>query len=63
MDDEKLVEQVAREIVDQHRSNAVPILRERAEAAEIGSDELAARTWHDIADAAERLLGKNDDRD
>jgi hypothetical protein len=35
----------------------VPILRERAEAAE-GSDELAAKTWRDIVDAAERLLEK-----
>ena len=63
MDDEKLVEQVARDIVDEHGSDAVPILRERAEAAEIGSDELAAQTWRDIADAAERLLGKDDARD
>jgi hypothetical protein len=62
MDDEKLVEQAAREIVDQHGSDAVPILRERADAAEISSDEIAAKTWRDIADAAERLLGKDDDR-
>jgi hypothetical protein len=58
MDDEKLVDQVAREIVDQHGSDAVPILRERAEAADISRDELAAETWRDIADAAQRLLGK-----
>ena len=31
--DEKLVEKVAREIVDQHGPEAIPILRERAEAA------------------------------
>ena len=59
MDDENLVEQVARDIVDEHGSDAVPILRERAEAAE-SSDERAAKTWRDIADAAERLLREND---
>ena len=63
MDDEKLVEQVARDIVDEHGSDAVPIIRERAEAAEISRDEVAAKTWRDIADAAERLLGRNDDCD
>ena len=55
-DDEKLVEQVAREIVDQHGADAVEILRERAEAADLLGDELAAETWRDIADAAERML-------
>src|SRR5947209_4845599 len=34
-DDEKLVEKVAREIVDQHGTDAVQILRERADAAEL----------------------------
>jgi hypothetical protein len=40
--DEKLVEKVAREIVDQHGPEAIPILRERAEAADMIGDELAA---------------------
>jgi hypothetical protein len=55
-DDEKLVEKVAREIVDQHGTDALEILRERADAADLCSDELAAETWRDIADAAERML-------
>jgi hypothetical protein len=54
--DEKLVEKVAREIVDQHGPEAIPILRERAEAADMIGDELAAETWRDIAKSAERLL-------
>jgi hypothetical protein len=63
MDDEKLVEQAAREIVDLHGSDVVPILHERAEAATISSDPRAAKTWRDIADAAERLLRENNDCD
>ena len=55
-DDEKLVEKVAREIVDQHGTDAMEILRERVEAADTCGDELAAETWRDIADAAERIL-------
>jgi uncharacterized alpha-E superfamily protein len=54
--DEKLVEKAAREIVDQHGPEAIPILRERAEAADMIGDELAAETWRDIAESAERLL-------
>jgi len=54
--DEKLVEKVAREIVDQHGPEAIPILRERAEAADMIGDELAAETWRDIAESTERLL-------
>ena len=34
-DDEKLVDKVAREVVDQHGSDAIPILRERAKAADM----------------------------
>ena len=55
-DDEQLVEKVAREIVDQHGADPVEILRERAEAADLLGDELAAETWREIADAAERIL-------
>ena len=55
-DDEKLVEKVARETLDQYGTKAVEILRERVEAAEMSGDELAAETWRDIADAAERIL-------
>ncbi|HEY4473529.1 MAG TPA: hypothetical protein VGN21_20320 [Stellaceae bacterium] len=55
-DDEKLVETVAREIVEQHGVESLEILRERAEAADLLGDPLAAETWRDIADIAERML-------
>jgi hypothetical protein len=55
-EDEKLVEKVAREIVDEDGTDAVEILRERAEAAGLLGHELAAETWRDIAIAAERML-------
>ena len=59
-DDERLVEKVAREVVDQHGPDAIPILREHANAADISDDALAAETWRDIADAAERILQERD---
>jgi transcription initiation factor IIE alpha subunit len=59
-DDERLVEKVAREVVDQHGPDAIPILRERAKAADMSDDALAAETWRDIADAAERILQERD---
>jgi hypothetical protein len=55
-DDEKTVETVAHESVDRYGADAVPVLRERAEYAEAMGDKLAAKTWRDIADAAERML-------
>jgi transcription initiation factor IIE alpha subunit len=59
-DDEKLVEKVAREVVDQHGPDAIPILRERAKAADMSDDALAAETWRDVAHAAERILQERD---
>ena len=50
------VEQAAREFVDQYGAEAVPILRERAQSSEALKDEVAAKAWRDIAEAAERLL-------
>ena len=55
MTGDKLVKKAAGEIVDQYGSDAVPILRERAEAAEALGDKLAAETWRNIADATERM--------
>jgi len=55
-DDEKLVEKIAREVVDQHGPDALPMLRQRAKAADMSDDALAAETWRDVADAAERIL-------
>ena len=50
-----IVEQAAREALDRHGHDAVPILRERAEIADGLDGELAAKAWRDIADAAERI--------
>jgi hypothetical protein len=51
---------VAREVVDQHGPGAIPILQERAKGADMSDDELAAETWRDIANAAERILQARD---
>jgi hypothetical protein len=56
-DDEKLVEKVAREIVDQHGTDAVQILRERADPAELNGDKLVAETWREIAEVANAFGG------
>ena len=49
------IERAALDIVDRYGSDAVPILRERAEnAAELG-DQMAAEEWRAIADTAEHL--------
>jgi len=56
-DDEKLVEKVAREIVDQHGTDAVQILCERADPAELDGDKLAAETWREIAEVANAFGG------
>jgi hypothetical protein len=55
-EDEKTVDQVARETIESYGAVAVPVLRERADQAEAIGDELAAKAWRDIADAAERML-------
>jgi hypothetical protein len=55
-DDGKVVEQAAREFVDQYGADAIRVLRERAEVAETLKDELAAKAWRDIAGAAEQIL-------
>jgi hypothetical protein len=58
MEDGDLVEKVAREFVEQHGLDAVPILRECAEAADMNGDELAAQAWSDIAESAERIAAR-----
>jgi hypothetical protein len=55
-DNRKTVEEVAREMVDHYGADAVLVLRERAEQARAIGDELAAKTWRDIADLAELML-------
>ena len=56
MENGEAVDQAAREAIDQHGNDAVSILRERAEVADQLGDKLSAEAWHDIADAAERML-------
>jgi hypothetical protein len=51
------VEQVAREFIDRHGSDALQILREHFEIANAIGDDLSAKAWRDIEDAADRLLG------
>ena len=55
-DDGELVEQAAREAIKQHGRNAIAVLRERAEIADEQGDNLSARAWRDIADAAARMM-------
>ena len=55
-DDEKTVETVAHESIVRYGADAVPVFRARAEHAETMGDKLAAKTWRNIADAAERML-------
>lgn len=52
----EVVERVAREFVARDRHEALDVLGERAKAADLSGDELSARAWWDIADAAERIL-------
>ena len=53
------IERAAADIVDRYGSEAVPILRERAEnAAELG-DQMAAEEWRAIADRVEHLAQKD----
>jgi hypothetical protein len=50
------VERVARQFIDRNGTEALQMLRELAEAAEDMHDDISAKAWHDIADAAERML-------
>jgi len=56
--DAELVEQVAADYVRQQGPGAVEQLRDLASAAEANGDPLAASSWRDIAEAAERILAK-----
>ena len=61
MDDNDLVEQVACEYVQRHGSDSLGVLRDLAEVADQINDYASAEAWRDIADAAERILGKSGD--
>jgi hypothetical protein len=59
-----LTEQAAAGLVRNHGVLALTILSERAEIAEELGHRVAAKTWHQIADAAARLLRmEGSDRD
>ena len=51
-----LTEQAAAAFVRKHGCGALAILDERAETAEELGHRVAAKTWREMADAAERLL-------
>ncbi len=51
-----IIARAAREIRERHGPEVVPILRELAKNAAELADEMAAKEWRDIADAAERIL-------
>jgi len=61
MDDGELVERTAREAIDQFGFDAVAVLRERAELFDGLGDELTAKAWRDIADAAALILKSESD--
>ncbi|MBV9827109.1 MAG: hypothetical protein JO001_15805 [Alphaproteobacteria bacterium] len=56
MDDAEDIDKVAAEYISARGSDAVADLRERAEMASENGDELSAKAWTDIANAAERRL-------
>ena len=61
MDDNDLVEQVAREYVQRHGTDSLDVLRDLAEVADQIDDYASAEAWRDIADAAERISRKSSD--
>src|SRR5205814_9583989 len=58
MDDNDVVEHVARQFVRRHGVSAVEVLRERADCC--AEDYRSADAWRDIAEAARRLLSCED---
>ena len=56
MTDAELVDRCARDFIRWHGSASVGVLREQGEIAESNGDTESCDAWHDIADAAERLL-------
>jgi len=55
-DDQNMVDQVARQFIDQHGKSAPDILRQHADIAATQGNGLSTQAWLDIAEAAERLL-------
>ena len=59
-DDAHLVVAVAEDYVRRLGRDTVPYLRAQQKTAERHDDDLAVKAWHDIADAAEKLLSRVD---
>lgn len=57
MNDTRLVRQVAAQYLAAQGPAAIAYLRDQAALAEANQDELSARAWDDIAEAAEAQLG------
>lgn len=57
MEDREFVEHVARQCVERYGAGAVDVLRGYADRAATAGDGPSAKTWLDITEAAERLLG------
>jgi hypothetical protein len=56
MEDDELVEYVARDFIERYGAAAAGVLRERAERCDAEGDRPSAQTWLKIADAAEGLV-------
>jgi hypothetical protein len=56
--DDEFIEETARDYVALHGFNSTRLLRERAAIAEAAGDYVVAQIWHEIVEAAERLVGR-----
>ena len=56
MEDDALVEHVARDVIEWCGTGGAEVLREHAERCEANGDRPSAQTWLEIADAAEQLI-------
>jgi hypothetical protein len=54
MEDDELVEHVARDFIERYGTGVAEVLREHAERCKADRDRPSAQAWVDIADAAER---------
>jgi hypothetical protein len=55
--DDDFIEETARKYVGRYGFNSIPILRERAGIAEAAGNVLLAQAWREMAEAAKRMMG------
>jgi hypothetical protein len=55
--DDDFIEEAAREYVGRYGFNSISILRERAGIAEPAGNVLLAQAWREMAEAAKRMKG------